>query len=134
MTDLRKIEEMQKQIEEQIYYIQELKYAIYEVKGVSYDKESVQTSKNGDPMLCKLVRIEEEEMKLCQMQMRLTKYKVKMINRIHAMGVSDLQKLLYVIYIEGHTLSEAGDIMNWSEEYTKKQHRKAILKFNEISV
>lgn len=127
---LEQIGILKKQVEEQDYFIQELLSALNGLKGLSYEGDKVQTSVQGDPMLEKICRIEEEQRKLQRMMEHWISWKIRMIHQIHSMHVGNLQKLLYVMYIEDHTLAETAGIMNWSYEYTKKQHRKAIEEFS----
>ena len=130
--ELELIGELKKKVEEQEYFIQELRSALDGLTGITYDRDRVQTSVQGDPLLDRLCRIDEEEQKLQQMTEKWIKWKVKMIQKIHKMDIGNLQRLLYVIYIEEHSLSESAEIMCWSYDHTKKQHRNALKEFEKV--
>ena len=126
---LERIGILKKKVEEQEYFIRELRSALDGLTGITYDKDKVQTSVQGDPMLDKLCRIEEEEEKLKHLRKLYISWKIKMMQQIHQMEVGNLQRLLYLMYIEEHSLSEASNIMNWSYDHTRRQHIKAIENF-----
>ena len=130
--ELEHIQELKKKVLEQEYFIRELESALDGLSGITYDKDKVQTSVHGDPMLDKICRIEEEQQKLKKITEEWIKWKIKVIRKIHRMKISNLQKLLYVVYIEEHSLSESADIMCWSYDHTKKQHRNAIREFDTL--
>lgn len=131
--ELERIRKLKKKVEEQEYFIKELKLALDGLTGITYDKDKVQVSIQGDPILDRICRIEEEEQKLQVMTEKWIKWKVRMIRKIHRMDIGNLQKLLYVMYIEEHSLSESADIMCWSYDHTKRQHRKAISEFEKLT-
>ncbi len=131
--ELEHIQELKKRVEEQEYFIQELKSALDGLTGITYDADKVQTSVQGDPMLDKLVRLQDEEQKLKRFREEWIRWKVRMIRKIHRMDIGNLQKLLYVVYIEEHSLSECAGIMCWSYDHTKKQHRNAIREFEKLT-
>lgn len=130
--ELERIRELKKKVEEQIYFIEQLKFALDGLSGIRYDKDKVQTSMQGDPMLEKICRIEEEEQKLQKMKQDWISWKIKMIRKIHKMEIGNLQTLLYVIYIDENTLKDSADIMCWSYDYTKKQHSQALKEFEKL--
>ena len=130
--ELEHIRELKKKVEEQIYFIEQLRSALDGLSGITYDKDKVQTSMQDDPMLEKICRIEEEEQKLQRMKQEWISWKIKMIRKIHRMKISNLQKLLYLVYIGEYSLAESAKIMCWSYDYTKKQHSQALKEFDTL--
>lgn len=129
---LNKISFFKEKIREQEYYIKELEWILLGVKGLSYDKESVQTSADGDVLLNKLANLEEERQILQKYKLIYIKQKVRMIRMIHKMEIGNRQTLLYRMYIKEQPLEKCAQYMEWTPEYTRKQHRIALKEFNEI--
>lgn len=129
---LNNISFFKEKIREQEYYIKELEGILLGVKGLSYDKESVQTSADGDVLLNKLADLEEERQILQKYKLIYIKQKIRMIQMIHKMEIGNRQTLLYRMYIKEQSLEECAQYMDWTLEYTRKQHRIALKEFNEI--
>ena len=51
---------------------------------------------------------------------------------IHKMEIGNRQTLLYRMYIKEQSLEKCAQYMDWTPEYTRKQHRIALKEFNEI--
>jgi hypothetical protein len=129
---LNKISFFKEKIREQEYYIKELEQILLGVKGLSYDKESVQTSVDGDGLLNKLADLEKERQILQKYKLSYMKQKIRMIQMIHKMEIGNRQTLLYRMYIKEQSLEKCAQYMEWTPEYTRKQHRIALKEFNEI--
>lgn len=129
MKDLTLIEEYRDQIRQQKLYVEELRSLISGVKGLSYDKEQVQSSGFSDPMLECLVKIEDAEKKLKDLEGHYIRHCMNVIDKIKRIPRTDYQKFLYLIYIDDLTISQASEKMNWSYEYGKKQHTRALKEY-----
>lgn len=124
--ELERIADLERQIEEQELYIQELKSALTGLGAIRYDKDVVQSSPPSDPLALKFIKIEEEENKLQVMKKKYVNHKVYCIDMIHKMNSIEHQKLLYLVYINGYSLKDASEKMNYSYDYIRKMHRKAL--------
>lgn len=129
MKDLALIESYRDQIRQQELYVAELRSLITGVKAVSYDKESVQSSGKSDPMLECFIKIENAEKHLKDLQGKYIKHCMTAIDKIKRIPRTDYQKFLYMIYIDDLTISQASEKMNWSYEYGKKQHTRALREY-----
>ena len=129
MKDLTLIEEYRDQIRQQELYVQELRSLIDGVKAVSYDKESVQSSGSSDPMLECFIKIEQAEEKLKVLKGQYVRHCMNVIDKIKRIPRTDYQKFLYLIYIDDLSISQASEKMNWSYEYGKKQHTRALKEY-----
>lgn len=129
MKDLTLIEEYRDQIRQQELYVQELRSLIDGVKAVSYDKDKVQSSADGDPMLECFIKIEQAEEKLKVLKGRYIRHCMNVIDKIKRIPRTDYQKFLYLIYIDDLSISQASEKMNWSYEYGKKQHTRALKEY-----
>ena len=130
--ELEKIAVLERQIEEQELYIQELKEALSGLGAIRYDKEVVQSSPPSDPLALKLIKLEEEEDKLQVMKQKYVNHKVHCIDMIHHMDSIDHKKLLYLVYINGYSLKNASEKMNYSYDYIRKMHRKALFEIGTV--
>lgn len=129
MKDLTLIEEYRDQIRQQELYVQELRSLIDGVKAVSYDKDKVQSCADGDPMLECFIKIEQAEEKLKVLKGRYIRHCMNVIDKIKRIPRTDYQKFLYMIYIDDLSISQASEEMNWSYEYGKKQHTRALKEY-----
>ena len=129
MKDLTLIELYRDRIRQQRMYVEELRSLISGVKGIGYDKDAVQSSGSSDPMLECLVKIEDAEKKLKDLEGKFIRHCMKVIDKIKRIPRTDYQKFLYLIYIDDLSISQASEKMNWSYEYGKKQHTRALKEY-----
>lgn len=129
--ELKYIKVLHDKIQEQRFYIEELRQSMSGVTGIKYDKEAVQTSGSADPMLDTMIKIEKAQEILLKLELSWLSWKVSCIDRIHSMEDPDLQRLLYLVYIDGLTLKQCADRMCWSYGYTRNRHSDALKKYSD---
>jgi len=134
LEELQYIDYLKRRVEEQGYYIRELESALSGVSGIRYDADKVQTSVKGDRLIDGFAKIEKEQQKLKKLTERWMRWKIRCMDRIHRMKVTDHQKLLYLVYIEGKGLKEASVDMCWSYGYTRNQHVLAVKEYSQIKM
>lgn len=130
--ELEYIKKLHDKVEEQKYYIEELRSSMSGVTAISYDKEAVQTSGSADPMLDTMIKIETAQKILQKLEMSWLSWKVSCIDKIHLMQDPDLQKILYLIYIDDLTLKECAVEMCWSYGYTRNRHSDALKQYDKM--
>lgn len=123
--ELLHLQDLKDRIEEQKYYIEQLR-AWDGLSGISYDKEKIQTSPDGDIMVEHFEKVQSAEQKLKNLNTLYIGWWSAVLDRIHRMPVGDLQKILYKIYIEGHSIKDTAVIMCWSYDHCRKQHVRAV--------
>lgn len=117
-------------IRNQQEYIQRLKESLC-IVGINYDKERVQTSPDFDKFASVFSKIDEEEHRLVEMKEELVKVRVKIISRIHELQNDRFENILNYMYVDGDDLGRIAYKMNFSYEYVKELHTKALQVFEE---
>jgi hypothetical protein len=88
---------------------------------------------DGDPMLSKICRIEDEEKKLTDLIIKYCRCRVKVAQKINQMEVSSRQHLLRMYYLNGNFIEVCANDLGWSVEYTRKELRKAVKEYLQLS-
>jgi hypothetical protein len=89
---------------------------------------------DGDPMLAKICRIEDEEQKLTDLIVKYASHRIKVAQKINQMELSKRQHLLRMYYLDGKYIEVCAKDLGWdSYEYTRKELRKAVQEYLQLS-
>ena len=133
MNDFEELKHLKQQCENQAEHIEQLRSTLDGLSGIRYDKEAVQSSMDGDPMLAKICRIEDEEKKLTDLIVKYTRCRIKIAQKINQMKLSKRQHLLRIHYLDEWCIETCANSLKWSVEYTRKELRKAVQEYLQLS-
>ena len=122
---LQSIKYMKNKITDQVEYIQRLRDSLG-IAGIRYDKDKVQSSFDQDKFGSIFAKIDEEEICLSEMQERLVKREVEILNEIHQLSDDKHKKVLNLYYVDCKNLKKCANIMNFSYDYVKELHLAAV--------
>ena len=133
MNDFEELKHLKQQCENQAEHIEQLRSTLDGLSGIRYDKEAVQSSMDGDPMLAKICRIEDEEQKLTDLIVKYCRCRIEIAQKINQMELSKRQHLLRMYYLDGNFIEVCANDLEWSVEYTRKELRKAVQEYLQLS-
>ena len=133
MNDFEELRRLKQQCENQSEHIEQLKSTLDGLSGIRYDKEAVQCSMDGDPMLAKICRIEDEEQKLTDLIVKYCRCRIEIAQKINQMELSKRQHLLRIHYLDEWCIETCANSLKWSVEYTRKELRKAVQEYLQLS-
>lgn len=97
----------------------------------SYDKTIVGSSKIQDKFADELAEILDTQKEIENDIEKLKEKKKKIENKINSIE-QPYKNILYFRYIKGDSFSEVSDNIEKNYDYTRKLHRKALIKYGEI--
>lgn len=127
---LSQVQEKERQVKKQEDYIARLKETL-DVAGVRYDKEVVQSSPEHDPMAKVFSKICEEEKKLEELRKDYVDYKISVVDKIFQIENELYRDVLDIVYINGASLRNCAEMIEYSYEYIRKIHSQALSYFEE---
>ena len=133
MNDFEELKHLKQQCENQSEHIEQLRSTLDGLSGIRYDKEAVQCSMDGDPMLAKICRIEDEEQKLTDLIVKYCRCRIEIAQKINQMELSKRQHLLRMYYLDEKFIEVCATDLEWSVEYTRKELRKAVQEYLQLS-
>lgn len=134
MNDFEELRHLKQRCENQSEHIEQLKSTLDGLSGIRYDKEAVQSSMDGDPMLAKICRIEDEEQKLTDLIVKYCRCRIEIAQKINQMELSKRQHLLRMYYLDEKFIEVCATDLEWSVEYTRKELRKAVREYLQLSL
>ena len=134
MNDFEELNYLKQRCVSQSEHIEQLRSTLDGLSGIRYDKDAVQSSMNGDPMLSKICRIEDEEKKLTDLIVKYARHRIKIAQKINQMEMSSRQHLLRMYYLDGNFIEVCANDLGWSTEYTRKELRKAVKEYLQLSL
>ncbi len=133
MNKLEELDYLKQRCISQSEHIEQLRSTLDGLSGIRYDKDAVQSSMDGDPMLSKICRIEDEEKKLTDLIVKYCRCRIEVAQIINKMEVSKRQHLMRLYYLDKWCIETCANSLEWSVEYTRKELRKAVREFLELS-
>lgn len=106
-----------------------LKAAASSAGAIRYDKEVVQTTRTGDRLEKLVLQYIELEQEINQEKFRLEQAKQTIINQIHSLNDDRFINVLFKRYVEYKSYELIAVEMNYSFDYVKELHRKALDSF-----
>lgn len=100
--------------------------------AVGYDKEKVQTSLNGDGMSSIVIRYIELQEEINHDIDNFIDIKNKVITEIQALSNVKFVNLLFMRYIQGKKLDEIATSLNYSYQYARELHSRALKAFTKV--
>ena len=132
MNDFELLSDLKRKCESQAEHIDQLRSTLDGLSGIRYDKDAVQTSMNGDPMLNKICKIEDEEQILTDLILNYARHRTSVVMRINRMEVGKRQHLLRMYYLGEKDLEACAAEFNWTFAYTRKELRKAVKDYENV--
>lgn len=125
---LKQLELLKIKIQKKERELEEVRELSQSVRGVNYQREKVQNSSihSLDNHIIKCMQLEEEIQKEIEDFLYLQH---EIINQIYCLTNPDHVHLLVMRYIELKKLEEISKVMNYSYQYIRELHRKALKHF-----
>lgn len=128
---LTQVQDFEEAIVDQKLYIQGLRDSLTAI-GCDMSTERVQSSPAGDTIPKIIAEVLEEEDRLKEMEEQTCIFRCQVIRQIHQMSDLQLKEVLTHKYVEWRkfdTLKKVAEHMNYSYDYIKELHAKALLAF-----
>ena len=126
---LFEVKEKQNRLAEQEEYIERLRDTLGMV-GITYDSDRVQSSADPDKLTNVISKIIEEEKVRDQMKQNLVLHRIRAIDMIHCLDDNRHRKILYLIYIDGLSVSQCAQNIGYSYDYLRHMQDKALIAFD----
>lgn len=101
-------------------------------EAVRYDKEKVQTSLTNDSMSNVVIRYIELQEEINHDIDNFIDIKNKVITEIQALSNAKFVNLLFMRYIQGKKLDEIATSLNYSYQYARELHSRALKAFTKV--
>lgn len=101
-------------------------------EAVRYDKEKVQTSLTNDSMSNVVIRYIELQEEINHDIDNFIDVKNKVITEIQALSNTKFVNLLFMRYIQGKKLDEIATSLNYSYQYARELHSRALKAFTKV--
>lgn len=101
-------------------------------EAVRYDKEKVQTSLTNDSMSNVVIRYIELQEEINHDIDNFIDIKNKVITEIQALSNVKFVNLLFMRYIQGKKLDEIATSLNYSYQYARELHSRALKAFTKV--
>lgn len=129
---LQQLETIEISIRQRQKQVEELRAEASGVHGMGYDSVRVQTSTSGDTMAKAVSRYVDMEKEISERLWNFRKMQDKIIGEIQGLKKPEYVALLHKRYVEYKRLELIAVEMNFSYEYTRKMHGRALQEFGRV--
>ena len=126
LRQIKKNEEQIRQLENQL---ESVKLSMEEVSSVAADRVRTKSAK-ADPVVNQIVKLNAIAEDVIKRKVKYEAAKDRMIREIHSLSDATYVAILSMRYIEGRTIQEIADALNYSVDRIKHKHGEALEAFN----
>lgn len=126
---LGQVEVLKRRIKQAEEQIKNIKIMATSAGAIRYDKDMIQSSPTNDKMVNYMIRLEKAEARYRSLVLKQFDICVKIENQIRMIMPSIYADVLYMRWIECKKLEIVADELNYSYEYIRQVHGRALQAF-----